>query len=57
MNAIKIITEGEECWPDIAEKIVNGDLIHLNNGNVIEFVLATNPRARLLLLLKMRRGL
>lgn len=39
MNAIKIITDGEECWPDIAEKIVNGDLIHLSNGNVIEIAM------------------
>lgn len=39
MNGIKIIIDGEGCWPDIAEKIVDGDLIHLSNGNVIEIAM------------------
>jgi hypothetical protein len=42
MNAIEIITEGEGCWPDIAEKIANGNLIHLSNGHVIEIAMLKN---------------
>lgn len=42
MNGIKIITDGEGCWSDIAEKIINGDLIHLGNGNMIEIAMLKN---------------
>lgn len=42
MNGIKIITNGDGCWTDVSEKIINGDLIHLSNGNVIEIAMLRN---------------
>lgn len=29
MNSVKVILEGDKCWPDLEEKIESGNLIHL----------------------------
>lgn len=46
MNGIKIIIEGEGCWPDVADKIIAGDLVHLGNGNMIEIAMLKNGTVR-----------
>lgn len=33
---IKVNLEGDGAWPDLAEKIERGDLIHLGDGSKIE---------------------
>ncbi|BDA74339.1 hypothetical protein CAL7716_085050 [Calothrix sp. PCC 7716] len=39
MNGVKIITEGDACWPDLIEHFANDNVIHLSNGNLIEIAM------------------
>lgn len=35
MNGIKVVLEGDNCWPELREKMARGEVIHLGQGTVI----------------------
>jgi hypothetical protein len=46
MPVINTITDGDKCWPDLAEKRGAGQVIHLGNGApAIQFARLVGSRA------------
>ena len=35
MNGIKIALDGDNCWPELREKMERGEVIHIGNGGSI----------------------
>ena len=35
MNALSVVLDGDDCWPDLREKMARGEVIHIGNGGKI----------------------